>query len=340
MAPGAVTLFFILFAACNQPQPAAPALSLPARVAAPVTTAIAPPVNPITAPASAPLTTAVAMTPQPIDFLRFFAIPVTGGWRFPTPYHYHEWRLAAQLRGRPRMITDAAGKAQRLEVAWAPPRIVILIDDLGNTRAPMRTLARLPFIVNGAVLPQTVHAAMISEQIRRAGGDVLLHLPLEPQDSQNDPGPGALFVTMPAEVRRITLAADWNSVPGRIGFNNHMGSRFTSDAGAMDELAAASVGMAPLFIDSRTVPGSLAARAMLRHGIAALGRTEFLDDDPSLEAVSARLEAAIQSAKRDGVAIAIGHPNRSTLRVLEAAGERLNKNGVRAVALHEIFVPR
>jgi len=47
------------------------------------------------------------------------------------------------------------------------------------------------------------------------------------------------------------------------------------------------------------------------------GRDIFLDDDPREAAVSAQLEMLAREAKRNGVAIAIGHPHDATLRLLK-----------------------
>ena len=46
-------------------------------------------------------------------------------------------------------------------------------------------------------------------------------------------------------------------------------------------------------------------------------RDLFLDDDPSRDAVAAKLKALEQAATAKGYAIAIGHPYESTLSLLE-----------------------
>lgn len=266
--------------------------------------------------------------------LPMYAHRVTGGWRFPSRYHETEWRRMAGLPARG-AVTAPAG----LSVAQNAPVLVIIIDDLGDNSAAARRLAALPFIVNGAVLPHTPFAAQASRQLRARGGDVILHLPLEPVGfPKDDPGPGALWVTMPADKRAASLRADWDAVPGRIGLNNHMGSRYTGDAEAMQGLARELVAYAPLFVDSLTVPHSSAARAMARMGIPALSRTHFLDDVVTYAHVSQSFDAALAHARRYGVAVAIGHPNRHTLKLLETAAPRLAAAGVRAVPLREIFL--
>lgn len=324
-----------LAAACNRGEPTA-RLPLPVDAPAPITqpAAAAPSTAAITAPAAVTADAPVKESSLAERILPMYAHRVTGGWRFPSRYHEAEWRRMAALPARG-AVTAPAG----LSVAQNAPVLVIIIDDLGDNSAAARRLAALPYIVNGAVLPHTPFAAQASRQLRDRGGDVILHLPLEPVGyPKDDPGPGALWVTMPADKRATALRADWEAVPGRIGLNNHMGSRFTADAAAMQGLAGELVAYAPLFIDSLTVPHSSAARAMARQGIPALSRTHFLDDVVTYDHVSKSFDAALAYARRYGVAVAIGHPNRHTLQVLESAAPRLSAAGVRAVPLREIFV--
>jgi polysaccharide deacetylase 2 family uncharacterized protein YibQ len=318
----------------------------PAAAARLVTGAAAPPVEPPDAPEPArpsiPLPEGRPGFVDPVAALPYFAAKLADdGYRFPSPYHYHEWRRAAGLRHRPTQITTPTQQVLSLEIAGpSKARVVLLIDDLGNASWALRRLAALPHPVNGAVLPHTPHAALATRSITSTGGDVLLHLPLEPRGyPQHDPGRGALFVTMPAEKQRAVLNDAWASVPGAVGLNNHMGSLFTGDAEAMASLAGQLQERDTFFIDSRTTPASRALGQMIRHGIPALGRTHFLDHDRSHEAIEARLEEAAAFARRNGVAVVIGHPNRSTLEVLEAWSGKWAETGVQPVALRDIFSP-
>ncbi len=344
-------LFFGLLAACERQAP------LPARATAPSPAAV-------TTGAEAPRPATAASAAEPVaDFpgppvprasreartrpdagaiLPYFARPGSdGGWHFPTPYHYQEWRLAAGLRReRPKEWPDAGGHPVPLSIdPVTAPVVVILIDDLGNAGWALRRLAQLPYPVNGAILPHTPLVKRAAKAVAVTGGDVLLHLPLEPIGfPQDDPGAGALFVTMPTAARAARFAAAWRDVPGALGLNNHMGSRFTADGEAMGWLAGAVAGRGALFVDSRTVPRSQAQGRMLLHGVPALGRTHFLDETATDEAVSARLREAVAHARRHGAALAIGHPNRATVRVLEQAPDLFRAAGVRAVPLRALFL--
>jgi hypothetical protein len=58
------------------------------------------------------------------------------------------------------------------------------------------------------------------------------------------------------------------------------------------------------------------AQAAGAAGVRTAARDIFLDDDPRAPAVTAELEMLAREAKRNGVAIAIGHPHNVTLKLL------------------------
>jgi polysaccharide deacetylase 2 family uncharacterized protein YibQ len=69
------------------------------------------------------------------------------------------------------------------------------------------------------------------------------------------------------------------------------------------------------FFDSRTGARSKGESVAVSMGVMSAGRDIFLDDDR--DAVAAQLAALVRQAKRNGVAIAIGHPHDATLRILK-----------------------
>jgi hypothetical protein len=77
------------------------------------------------------------------------------------------------------------------------------------------------------------------------------------------------------------------------------------------------------FLDSRTTPESVAERAMHEAGVPALRRDLFLDvvDEPG--AIARALQEAVELARSEGSAVAIGHVHEQTLAVLAAELPRL-----------------
>jgi hypothetical protein len=219
------------------------------------------------------------------------------------------------------------------------PAVIIVVDDLGNQWHAAQRLASLPITINAAVLPFTPHAQRIATLFRQRGADVLLHLPMEPERyPREQPGDGALFVTMPAQERQIAVRLALAEVPEAVGVNNHMGSRLTTDEAAMKDVASVLSTKGLFFLDSRTSGRSVAQVVMARYGVPAFGRTHFLDEVPEETAVQATLDEALDFARRNGFAVVLAHPNRATLRVLARAAERLRRNGVESATIRQLLV--
>ena len=247
--------------------------------------------------------------------------------------------LAGVLTHRVSLLSAAppAGKPPApppLPQAPAGPRAALVIDDLGYRMGPVKRLLALEVPITLSILPHAPYGAKIAALARKKGLEVLLHLPMEPRSYPRlDPGPGALLSGMdPGRWRELTRS-DLDSVPQAVGVNNHMGSKLTEDPAAMDAVMAVLAEKGLFFLDSQTSPKSVARDSARRAGVPSARRQIFLDNDPSIKAVRAQMERVLALARRGVPVIAIGHPNQSTLRVLEEYAPRLKKElGLTAVA--------
>jgi polysaccharide deacetylase 2 family uncharacterized protein YibQ len=213
-----------------------------------------------------------------------------------------------------------------------PPRIALIIDDLGDSLAEGRRAVQLPGPVACAFLPHTPHARALAEQAHRGRKEILLHLPMEPATA-HDPGPGRLDADMPALEIDRTLDYDLASVPHVIGVNNHMGSRLTAQPQAMEGLMLALKQRGGLyFVDSLTTPESHAAETARRHGVPTLTRDVFLDRERRPDAIARQWNELLRIAQRRGFAVGIAHPYPETLALLEQRLARLTATGVQLVA--------
>jgi hypothetical protein len=141
----------------------------------------------------------------------------------------------------------------------APPLVAICIDDLGEDIAGTEQALRLPKAVALAFLPYAAATPDFAARAREEGHTVLAHVPMQPL-GRSDPGPMALEAGMaPDEILR---RLNWSlaRVPGAAGVNNHEGSRFTSDAGALAPVMAVLKARGLFFFDSRTSAGSKGQR--------------------------------------------------------------------------------
>jgi len=219
-----------------------------------------------------------------------------------------------------------------------PAYLALVIDDLGYSRAEVRAVLDLPAPVSGAVLPHAPHSRMAAEELHRHGRDVLLHLPMEPMEPRlNDPG--ALQSGMTPREVALTVNYNLTTVPHAIGINNHMGSRLTKDAQSMQILMRHLRLQGDLFfLDSLTSAQSVAHAVARDEAVPTLVRDVFLDSDRAPEAIRAQLARAVAKARRDGSAIAIGHPYPETLAVIADTLAKLRVDGIEVVPISQLLV--
>ena len=195
-------------------------------------------------------------------------------------------------------------------------RIVIIIDDMGMNRRMSHAAMDLPAPVTLAFLPYAPKLPDITKRALARGHELLIHVPMEPLDSRIDPGPLALRYKMDEQDLRLNLSKVFESFDGYAGINNHMGSKLTASPKAMavvmEELAQRDL----LFVDSKTVPHSVAGNMAAARGLRYATRDVFLDHEDTPEFVAAALRKLERIALRRGVAIGIGHPKANTIQAL------------------------
>lgn len=196
------------------------------------------------------------------------------------------------------------------------PLVAIVIDDVGIDRPRSRRAWELPGPMTMSFLPYAKDLAEQARAARARGHELMLHLPMEP-NGRNDPGPGALLVSMSdVEIRRRTDSA-LDSFTGFAGVNNHMGSRFTANRPGMDVVMRQLKPRGLMFLDSRTTAQSVGDQTAAETGVPSIVRHVFLDDDESLDSVRRKLAEVETVARRQGFVVAIGHPHEATLQALQ-----------------------
>jgi len=195
------------------------------------------------------------------------------------------------------------------------PLIAIVIDDVGLDRAHSRQAWELPGPLTLSFLPYARDLREQAKAARAHGHELMLHMPMEPA-GRADPGPNALRVSLsPEELRqRMTTALD--SFDGYVGVNNHMGSRFTAWRPGMETALRQLKARGLLFLDSRTSPQTVGDEVAQELGVPSVARHVFLDDDSTIEAVRRKLAETEAIARRQGFAVAIGHPHEATMQGL------------------------
>ncbi|MBI2256757.1 MAG: divergent polysaccharide deacetylase family protein [Proteobacteria bacterium] len=220
------------------------------------------------------------------------------------------------------------------------PMIAIVLDDVGVAPQHAQMAVALPAPIVLSIMTYTKNAPALAQQARAKGHEIMVHMPMQPMNGAINPGPNALDVGMADDELRRRIDWGLGRFKGYVGFNNHMGSRFTQDAAGMQIVLAEAKRRGLLFLDSKTIAGSVADKMAAEMGVIHIARDVFLDDDMSEAAVARQLAAAEAVARRQGYAVAIGHPHPGTIAVLKRWLPEAKAKGFAIVPLTTIIKKR
>ena len=229
----------------------------------------------------------------------------------------------------------------KIEVSRKPPYfgrepvIAIVIDDMGVSHRRTANISSLDYPLTSSFL---TYASNLRPQIaaaERAGHESIAHLPMEPKASMNV-SPDVLTVKMNEKQVAEGLNGMLDKFPGIAGVNNHMGSRFTEDAERMDVVMKELEKRGLFFLDSKTTPHSAGEKAAKDNRVRYVSRNVFLDNEDKFDYVMRQLRQTEAIARKNGYAVAIGHPKEQTYNALKVWLPTLKSRNLRLVHLSEI----
>jgi len=221
----------------------------------------------------------------------------------------------------------------------ALPKVAIIIDDLGYDRRMARKFLQLDTDFTFSILPHTPHTRSIARDAAQKGREVMLHLPMEPMEYPRvDPGPGALLQAMSPDELIAQLRENLSAVPGIRGVDNHMGSRLTTAPDRMNQIFSILKQQNLYFVDSRSTAQTRGRSAAKLLQVPFAERDVFIDHRQEPEFIRSQLRKLVQLAKKNGQAVGILHPSRTTYEVLQGALPELQRE-VRLVPASQIVHP-
>ncbi|MFO6299899.1 divergent polysaccharide deacetylase family protein [Rahnella selenatireducens] len=195
-------------------------------------------------------------------------------------------------------------------------KLSILIDDFGYRQHEENQVLQMPKAVSVAIFPNAPDSQMMMNKAHQQGREILIHLPMAPLSKQ-PLEKNTLTPSMSAsEVKHIVDQAISN-IPYAIGINNHMGSAMTSSLSGMENVMQAMNAHNLFFLDSMTIGNTQSVKAAQGTRVKVIKRNVFLDDVQNEAEIRRQFERAIQLARKNGYAIAIGHPHPTTVKVLQ-----------------------
>lgn len=231
-------------------------------------------------------------------------------------------------RGTPSSYTPAANSTI----------VAIVIDDIGYQHGEGERTLKLPGKLTVAVIPFTPFAKTLASAANQKNKEVMLHAPMQPK---NLPRWGeGLKDTMSENQLRSRFIDMINDIPNLVGINNHMGSGLTENGKIMSWLMSELPARQLYFVDSRTSPDSQAFNAAQKQGVPSYSRDVFLDHSRNVKDISRQLDILINTAKKQGMALGIGHPYPETLSVLEKRLPEFKAAGIEFVTVSELLNAR
>ena len=233
----------------------------------------------------------------------------------------------------------------RLELNYQVPtvaptdrgKIAIIMDDMGGSLSTLQELLRLEVTITPSILPGTSRAIPATVLLRDKGREYMIHMPMQPRSyPKTNPGANALLLGQSEDKTRNLVRSYLAGVPGAVGGNNHMGSRYTAALEPMrivlDEMQQHDL----FFIDSRTIGDSVAFSEARKMGLRTATRNIFLDNRADVSYIRQQIRKMVNLAGKNREIIAICHPHAETLKAFRLEQDWLQKQTVDFVPASEL----
>ena len=196
--------------------------------------------------------------------------------------------------------------------------IVLVIDDFGYRNDNISDgFLNLSIPITCAIIPGHTASKKFAEKAVSYGKEVIIHMPMESENYSPGEDEYKLLTSMTSELLENKLIQAFESLPEAIGMNNHQGSKATSDSKTMTVLASVLKDRGKYFIDSRTSSLTIGEKTMISFGVPTARRNIFLDNNNDLDKIEEQINKLANSAKKNGVAVGLGHARKNTLSVIE-----------------------
>ncbi len=214
-------------------------------------------------------------------------------------------------------------------------KIAIVIDDWGYNLNNKSVVDEIHYPLTAAVLPNLAHTSDVVEELHRMGFEIILHLPMEPQERYNLEKDTVMTTLDESAVRNI-LNSDLKGLRYVRGVSNHQGSLATGDPTTMEYILKELRRRRLYFLDSFSSPNSVCFDVAGKTGVRFARRDVFLDNSNDPEYIRQQIDKLKLEAEQKGWAIGIGHDRKNTLEVLKEIMPELAQEGYKFVYVSEL----
>ena len=242
----------------------------------------------------------------------------------PLPKIASDGRRPIDIYARPSRYASAAAAAN------APPRVAILVTGLGLPGGPTND------VIEGLPAPVSIAYGAYGRNLqdgvtdaRRAGHEVLLQIPLEPNNyPTEDPGPHTLLTTLPPEENMKRLQWLMSRYTGYVGVTNHMGAKFESATDSFVPVLEELKRRGLLYVDDGSTPESPASKAANNLGLEYSVVSVQIDGGQSAAEIEKQLAKLEDMAKQQGSAIGVVRLKSAAVKQLGAWASKLEGKGL------------
>ncbi|MBL8696925.1 MAG: divergent polysaccharide deacetylase family protein [Alphaproteobacteria bacterium] len=209
------------------------------------------------------------------------------------------------------------------------PRIAIVVVDLGLTPAPTdQAIHYLPGTITLAFSPFADGLTRWVDLARRAGHEVLMHLPLESPTSAAATVAGGPSQAEPTPGAENLGRLDWalGRATGYVGVASFMGAAASEPA--LRPILTSLRDRGVLYVDRQGGPRTPSARLAGELGLPRASVDREIDADPTREAIDQRLAELEKLARDTGTAVAIVRPLALSFERLSIWSTTLEAKGI------------
>jgi uncharacterized protein len=221
-----------------------------------------------------------------------------------------------------KVIEEALSEVQKdnrvvLAHKGGKPKLVIILDDVSQ-QSQLNKIQATGLKLTPAIFPPS-QRSKTSHQLAKGLKHYMIHLPMESGSAQFNSQTKTLITTFSEEQIKARVKEIRALFPSARFVNNHTGSVYTDDYHAMKTLYSLLRSEGFVFVDSRTIASTKVPQIANEFGDAYVARDVFIDNEHNVPYIHTQLQKAVDKAKKNGYAIAIGHPHKMTLKALSTA---------------------
>lgn len=230
-------------------------------------------------------------------------------------------------------------------------KIAVLIDDVGMKTDALDLFFEFGEKLNFAVLPFLPKSKECYEIILKSQNKAILHMPMQSMahPEMNAKTVGMISIEMTNSLIENKLNEALGQFPNVEGFNNHMGSKFTSNSLKMNVVLQFGKARNLFFIDSNTYtkpskngkvenPETALAYNLAKNlGLKTFYNSFFIDNENEIPYIENALLEAARQALITGNLLIIGHYRQNTAQALCNMKQKMLQMGIEFVFITELF---